>query len=76
MPVPRTISLLALSIGIAIATTLVPATNRAAAAICPQFLAKYCVIEKDGYKHIEWTNPCFARERGTKVLHMGACTGR
>ena len=57
----------------AIATAFVPAGNRAAAAICPQFLAKYCVVEKDGFKHTTWTNPCFAKERGAKVLHRRAC---
>jgi hypothetical protein len=59
-----------------IAATFIAGPDRAAAAICPQFLARYCVIEKDGYKHADWTNPCFAKERGVKVLHMGACKAK
>jgi hypothetical protein len=62
--------------GFAAGMTFVPAGNRAAAAICPQFLAQYCVVEKDGYQHTEWTNPCFAKERGIRVLHMRACKGK
>ena len=73
MLVPRKSSSLALLVGLTIAVTLVPAGNHATAAICPQFLAKYCVVEKDGFKHTQWTNPCFAKERGAKVLHMGEC---
>ncbi len=76
MPIPRTISSLTLLAGLATVMTLAPAGNRAAAAICPQFLAQYCVIEKDGYKHTEWTNPCFAKEHGIKVAHKGACKAK
>ena len=76
MLIPRTISSFALLVALAVAMTFVPTGNRAAAAICPQFLAKYCVVEKDGFKHTEWTNPCFAKERGAKVLHMGECRGK
>jgi hypothetical protein len=76
MRVPRTISLFALLVGLTIAGTFVPVGNDASAAICPQFLAKYCVVEKDGFKHTDWTNPCFAKERGVKVLHMGQCKGK
>ena len=76
MPVPRKRSSLALLAGLTIAVTLGPAGNRASAAICPQFLAKYCVVEKDGFKHTEWTNPCFAKERGAKVVHMGECKAK
>jgi hypothetical protein len=56
--------------------TCIPAGNQAAAAICPQFLAQYCVVEKDDYKHTDWTNPCFAKERGVKILHHGACKAK
>ena len=76
MLVPRTISLLALLVGLAIAATFILGSNRASAAICPQFLAKYCVVEKDGFKHTEWTNPCFAKEHGVKVVHMGECKAK
>jgi hypothetical protein len=76
MPIPRTVSSLALLIGLAAVMTFVPAGNRAAAAICPQFLAQYCVVEKDGYKHTDWTNPCFAKERGVKIRHKGACKAK
>ena len=44
--------------------------------ICPHFVAEYCVVEKDGARHTASTNPCFAEERGARVLHMGACEGR
>ncbi len=76
MPIPRTISSLTLLAGLTSIMTFVPASNRAAAAICPQFLAQYCVVEKDGYKHTEWTNPCFAKEHGIKVVHKGACKAK
>ena len=76
MLIPRTISSLALLVGLTMAAALVPAGNRASAAICPQFLAKYCVVEKDGFRHTQWTNPCFAKERGAKVVHMGECKAK
>jgi hypothetical protein len=76
MPITRTVSSLALLVGLAAVVTFVPLGNRAAAAICPQFLAKYCVVEKDDFKHTEWTNGCFAKQRGARVLHMGACKGK
>ena len=76
MLIPRTVSSLALLIGLATVVTFVPAGNRASAAICPQLLAKYCIVEKDGFRHTEWTNGCFAKERGAKVLHMGECKGK
>jgi hypothetical protein len=76
MLVQRAISPLALTIGIAAAASFIPTGNHASAAICPQFLAKYCVVEKDGFKHSDWTNPCFAKERGVKILRMGECKGK
>jgi hypothetical protein len=76
MRILRSTMLFALLAGIAAAATSMPAGNRAVAAmICPQFLAEYCVVEKDGFRHTDWTNPCFAAERGARVLHMGACEG-
>ena len=76
MLVPRTISSLTLLVGLSIAATFIPGGNGASAAICPQFLAKYCVVEKDGFKHTEWTNPCFAKERSARVLRMGECKSK
>ena len=76
MLVQRKRSTFALLVGLTITVTFVPAGNRAFAAICPQFLAKYCIVEKDGFKHTGWTNPCFAKERGAKVLHMGECNAK
>lgn len=76
MRILRSAMLFALLAGIAAAATSMPAGNRAVAGmICPQFLAEYCVVEKDGFRHTDWTNPCFAAERGARVLHMGACEG-
>ena len=80
MPIPRRISSLTLLAGLAAVMTFVPAGNRAAAAICPQFLAQYCVVEKDGYKHTEWTNPCVscqsARHRFLPPLRRGRAAAR
>jgi hypothetical protein len=76
MQISRTISSAALLAGLSTVATFIPSGNRAAAAICPQFLAQYCVVEKDGFKHTVWTNPCFAKERGAKVLHMRACKAK
>ena len=50
MLILRTVSSFALLIGLAAVMTFVPAGNRASAAICPQFLAKYCVVEKAGFR--------------------------
>ena len=55
------------------AATSVPAQLRAQAAICPQFLAHYCVVERDGFKHAAWTNPCFAKQRRQHIAHSGEC---
>jgi len=76
MPIQRAISALVPPLGLAAVMTAMTAGNRAAAAICPQFLAQYCVVEKDGSKQTTWTNPCFAKERGAKVLHRGACKAK
>ena len=76
MATSRTVSSFTLLVGLAAAVTCIPAGNQAAAAICPQFLAQYCVVEKDGYKHTDWTNPCFAKERGVKILRRGACKAK
>jgi hypothetical protein len=41
--------------------------------MCPMFLAKFCVADKGGYRHTEMTNPCFAKQKGLTVVHMGEC---
>ena len=41
--------------------------------ICPQFLARYCVVNKAHLIYTAWTNPCFASERGLTVLYAGMC---
>jgi hypothetical protein len=43
------------------------------ARICPQFLTKYCVLTRSGHRETVETNPCFARERGWRILHAGSC---
>jgi hypothetical protein len=48
----------------------------AQAAACPFVLAKYCVKEKDGYKHTAWTNSCLAKQAGLKILYKGECKGK
>jgi hypothetical protein len=44
--------------------------------ICEQFLAQYCVIGKDRVRQTRWTNPCFARGDGLRILHRGECGRR
>jgi len=43
------------------------------ARVCPQFLTKYCVLTRSGHRETVETNPCFARERHWRILHIGAC---
>jgi hypothetical protein len=50
-----------------------PASTASMAAICPQYLAKYCVRTESGERRTEWTNPCFAKERHWRILYRGAC---
>ncbi|HEY1541233.1 MAG TPA: hypothetical protein VGG01_02395 [Xanthobacteraceae bacterium] len=50
---------------------LAPAAS--AAQICPQFLAKYCVVTKSGHRMTAATNPCFAKQRHWRILYRGAC---
>ncbi len=62
---------LMLAFGIALG---LPAADAAAGPkICPQFLAKYCVVNRDGRIATVWTNPCFAREGGLRILYPGSC---
>lgn len=62
--------------GLAATMTVMPVGSRAeAAAICPQFLAQYCVVEKNDFRHTAWTNPCFAKQQGLRILHAGMCEG-
>jgi hypothetical protein len=58
-----------------IAVTVMSAPSSQAKGLCPQYVAKYCVVNKDGTRQTEWTNPCFAKARGQRVLHLGACEG-
>lgn len=44
-----------------------------APAICPFVLAQYCVAEKNGFKHIAWTNSCLAVKQGITIIKPGAC---
>jgi hypothetical protein len=67
---------LAILAGIAATMISMPAGNRAQAAVCPFVLYEACVKEKDGFIHTEWTNGCFAKERGAKILYRGACKGK
>jgi hypothetical protein len=64
---------LAVLAGIAVTVMSAPASQ--AKGVCPQFVAKYCVVNKDGTRQTAWTNPCFAKARGQRVLHRGACEG-
>jgi hypothetical protein len=57
------------------ATIAATSPSQAKVRACPQYLAKYCVVEKDGSRQTVWTNPCFAHARGWRVLHLGACEG-
>ncbi len=75
MTILRNRASLAILTGIAAIMMSVAAGHRAEAQICPQYVAEYCVVEKDGFRHTDWTNPCFAAERGARVLHLGACEG-
>jgi hypothetical protein len=65
---------IAILAGIA-ATAMATSSSQAKVKACPQFLAKYCVVEKDGSRQTVWTNPCFAKAKGWRVLHLGACQG-
>ena len=69
----RTSACIAVLLSFAAATAFIPTAARAQ--LCPQYVAEYCVVEKDGFRHTGWTNPCFAAQRGARVLHLGACQG-
>jgi hypothetical protein len=59
---------------VAAITTSMPIAERAAASeICPMFLVQCCVINRDGLRYTAWTNPCFAKKKGLRVLHRGTC---
>ena len=63
---------------LAAAAALTMAVAKDAAAqgvICPQYLTAYCVTAKAGLPHTAQTNPCFAEQKGLRVLHIGACLG-
>jgi hypothetical protein len=47
--------------------------REAAAAVCPQFLTAYCVVNSAGVRMTVMTNPCFARQRHWRILYRGHC---
>ena len=70
------LSCLAIAGGLAMTTVSIPGgTSRAVAAeaMCPMMAIEYCVAEKDGHKHIAWTNTCLAKKQGIKIVKAGAC---
>jgi hypothetical protein len=50
-----------------------PGASAETRTMCPMFLAKFCVADKGGAPHTEMTNPCFAKQKGLTVVHMGEC---
>jgi hypothetical protein len=72
--VKKSVLSVAILAGIAAATMAAPAAQARPKA-CPQYVAKYCVVEKDGTRATVATNPCFAHAKGWRVLHLGACQG-
>lgn len=73
----RTVRTTALLAALAAVVTLIPAGQRAVAAkMCPQNDMEFCVRGKDGFVHTAWTNHCFAKESGERVLHRGACKAK
>ena len=64
-------SIIAFSSVVALASGLAPTASEAA--ICPQYLAKYCVRTASGHHMTAWTNPCFAKEKHWHILYRGAC---
>ncbi len=57
---------------VVIGTGFVPPAA-AASKICPQYLTKYCVVTASGRRHTVETNPCLARQRHWRIVHIGAC---
>lgn len=53
----------------------VPATDRAEAVWCPEWMEQYCVLSRDGVEFVAWTKTCFARQEGLRILHRGLCHG-
>ena len=70
------LSCLAIAVGLTASTVSIPGGRRAVAAeeACPFWVIEYCVAEKDGTKHIAWTNACLAKKQGIKLIKMGACS--
>jgi hypothetical protein len=79
MRIVRTSTLLALFAAITAAAASMPTGHPAMAEgmmkMCPMEDMEFCVRGKDGSKHTEWTNPCFAKQSGMHILHKGACKG-
>jgi hypothetical protein len=67
------ISSFALLAGIAVAAISMPVAAQAAA--CPLWVAKFCVVTKNGVRQTVATNPCLAKRAGERILHRGACEG-
>ena len=68
----RLTSALGLRVGIA-AVAMAMTANIASANACPNVLAQYCAVEKNGFKHTAWTNTCLAKVQDIKIIHKGAC---
>jgi hypothetical protein len=64
------------ALAVAAAIILAPGQASACSRICPQYLAKYCVVAPDGQIETVWTNPCFACWAHLRVLYLGECKYR
>jgi hypothetical protein len=61
--------------GLTATTISIPGGGRAQAdEMCPFMVTQYCVAEKDGNKHIAWTNTCLAKKQGIKIIKAGPCS--
>jgi hypothetical protein len=63
------VALFAAVVGLA----LLPRETLAQRAICPLWVADYCVMERDGQISTVATNPCWAKINHLKILYRGAC---
>jgi hypothetical protein len=50
-----------------------PRETLASGRVCPQYLILYCVQNSAGATFTAWTNPCFARHNGLRILYPGNC---
>jgi hypothetical protein len=65
------VSMIAFSSIALLAIDLAPTAS--VAAVCPQYLAKYCVVTASGHRMTALTNPCFAKQKHWRILYRGAC---